>query len=118
MNTWRITQLNLTAMQDKVPFNETEYMEHFNIGYKMSKDFPEFAEFLDYARGQNDKLDGLKDGRSQYLEDQMEKNKDKSKDFPKNNRPDFLNRNRYADTDMEDKEIDNYDNKEIEKDKD
>lgn len=27
-----IIQLNLTDMQDKVPFNETEYLAHFTFG--------------------------------------------------------------------------------------
>ena len=67
-------------MENREHFNETEYIEGFNLGYRMTKDFPELAEFLDHTRGYTDKLDGLKDGRSQYLEEQLEKHKENKKE--------------------------------------
>lgn len=65
-------------MQNDIILNESEYIEGFNIGYRMTKEFPEFSEFLAYASGQNDKLEGMKDGRSQYLEEELEKTKNKT----------------------------------------
>ncbi|MFC3560503.1 hypothetical protein [Pedobacter jamesrossensis] len=58
-----------------------------------SGDFPELAEFLDYTRGQNDKLDGLKDGRQQFLEEKLqEKTNEQSKD---SNYPSWLKVDRF-----------------------
>lgn len=98
-------------MDNREHFNETEYLEGFNLGYRMTKDFPELAEFLDHTRGYTDKLDGLKDGRSQYLEEQLEKNQEKGKS--KGTSPSWLlddrldkldkkvTKNKYRDKDIE-----------------
>ncbi|MFC3560501.1 hypothetical protein [Pedobacter jamesrossensis] len=80
-------------MEERDIFNESEYIEGFNLGYRMTKDFPELAEFLDYTRGQNDKLDGLKDGRQQFLEEKLqEKTNEQSKD---SNYPSWLKVDRF-----------------------
>lgn len=99
----------LFNMEEREFFNETEYIEGFNLGYKMTKDFPELAEFLDYTRGHNDKLDGLKDGRQQYLEEKLqEKTIEPTKD---SNFPAWLKDDRLENLD---KEIDKDQDKDIE----
>lgn len=92
-------------MEEREIFNETEYIEGFNLGYKMTKDFPELAEFLDHTRGHNDKLDGLKDGRQQYLEEQL---KEKTAEQTKSSHtPSWLNDDRLENLDREiDKDLD------------
>lgn len=55
-------------------FNEAEYISGFNKGYLLAKEFPEIADILSSATGSSDKLDGMKDGRQQYLDEALEKN--------------------------------------------
>jgi hypothetical protein len=86
-------------MEEKEFFNETEYIEGFNLGYRMTKDFPELAEFLDYARGKNDKLDGLKDDRQQFLEEQLQ---EKTQQQDKDSRyPGWLKADRFKNSDKD-----------------
>lgn len=101
-------------MEEKEFFNETEYIEGFNLGYRMTKDFPELAEFLDYTRGHNDKLDGLKDGRQQFLEEKLqEKTVHQTKGM---NYPSWLKTDRFENLNNEDTKPDP--DKDIELDRD
>jgi len=72
-------------MEEMGYFNEKEYIEGFNLGYKISKEVPELGELIYSAKGVSNKLEGLKDGRQQYLEDQLvdQKNKEKFNDKSK-----------------------------------
>jgi hypothetical protein len=54
-------------------FNEAEYISGFNKGYLLAKEFPEIADILNSATSSSDKLDGMKDGRQQYLDETLEK---------------------------------------------
>jgi hypothetical protein len=60
-------------MENLAYFNEKEYIEGFNLGYQISREIPELGELIYSARGETSRLDGLKHGRQQYLEDQLEK---------------------------------------------
>ncbi|WP_406825450.1 hypothetical protein [Pedobacter sp. KACC 23697] len=66
-------------------FNETEYIDGFNLGYKIAQEFPELAEIIGQAKSKSDRFDGLKDGRQQFLEEQLKEKaieQDKNHDTP------------------------------------
>lgn len=88
-------------MENQEYFDEAEYIRGFNQGYIVSKEYPEFADILKGATGKSDLLDGMKDGREQYLEEQL--NKDKDVQHP--NLPEFLKRDRLEDNSKNSRDI-------------
>jgi hypothetical protein len=51
--------------------NEENYIKGFNEGYSLSKEVPEIADILSKASGDSDRLNGFKDGRSQYINERL-----------------------------------------------
>jgi len=95
-------------MDNLAYFNEEEYIEGFNLGYKIASEFPELAEFIQNAKGVGDKLDGLKDGREQYLEEMyLEKEKQRVKKPSIETRLPWLKKDRLKNLDKDiDEDID------------
>jgi hypothetical protein len=56
-----------------------DYLKGFNEGYTIAKDMPELADRLSSIKGDGDRLQGLQDGRKEYI-------LDKAKEL----RPDWL----------------------------
>ncbi len=48
-----------------------EYLKRFNEGYALAKYMPEVAEILAQSLKDNDRGSGFKDGRNQYLSEQV-----------------------------------------------
>ncbi len=63
-----------------------DYTQGFNDGYLISQHDPELSEAISRATGQSDRLNGMKDGRSQYMKEQLKEKRPswlKSEKLPK-----------------------------------
>jgi hypothetical protein len=81
--------------------DEQEYLDGFNLGYKLTKYSPEIAELLPPNNG-SDKLLGMNDGRKQfYMDIELNKDKDLSIDQYNSDKPVWLSDNRLEDLDKE-----------------
>jgi len=84
-------------MENENYFDEAEYIRGFNVGYRLTQESPEFSDFLATSSGKGDRLDGMKDGRQQYLEEQF---KEKALEQNKNyNTPSWLENDRFKNLD-------------------
>jgi hypothetical protein len=59
-------------------------MRGFNDGYLISQHDPELSEAISKAHSQSDRLSGMKEGRSQYMKEQL---KEKRPSWLKNEKP-------------------------------
>lgn len=70
-------------MEDRTPI-PPEYQKRFNEGYTIAKYMPELAEQLSIALKDNERGNGFRDGRNQYLTEQV---KDKLPSWLSGTRP-------------------------------
>jgi len=56
-------------METSIP--DPDYIKGFNEGFMISENLPELAKQLSTATGDSERLQGMRDGRKQYLIDQV-----------------------------------------------
>lgn len=51
--------------------DEKEYTQGFNDGYLISQHDPQLSESISKVVGQSDRLNGMREGRSQFMKEQL-----------------------------------------------